>query len=186
MSRTFAKMYQHRDGPYQSDCWQYVLGLAADGQMWTVPLDACRPAYISNCVREANADDYVKRGIWAVYPFDNDTNKEKSVNVNLNIDYAEIISKADRRRAVLKELEEELQMLQDSMEKVTQGLGHLAHLRNLFIALDDEGREMLGAAGVRINDVGGSASVYLNNFLSDQRSDSFLKLRSALGLEVQQ
>ena len=61
----------------------------------------------------------------------------------MNIDYAKIVETADKRRAVLQELEELLKEAGIQTQKLVEIVGWASKLNGVFHALDEEGRELL-------------------------------------------
>lgn len=63
----------------------------------------------------------------------------------MNINYDEIITKANERKDALKTLSEALKDAQSQATKLHEALNYFAGLQPLLQAIDPEGRNMLGA-----------------------------------------
>lgn len=104
--------------------------------------------------------------------------------VNLNIDYAAIIAAADKRRATLKEIEEEMQMLPAMTRQLVESLGYFKNLYELYNALDTEGQNMAGEVVTKLRYFGNDARNLLDiNAINRGYHASLPNIFNDLGLE---
>jgi hypothetical protein len=85
----------------------------------------------------------------------------------MNINYGEIITKANERKDALKALSEALKDAQSQATKLHEALNYFAGLLSLMQAIDPEGRNMLGAVNSAVLQAAAHAENYKREAFGD-------------------
>ena len=85
----------------------------------------------------------------------------------MNINYDEIITKANERKDALKALSEALKDAQSQATKLHEALNYFAELLPLLQAIDPEGRNMLGAVNSAVLHAAAQAENYKREAFGD-------------------
>ena len=85
----------------------------------------------------------------------------------MNINYDEIITKANQRKDALKALSEALKDVQSQATKLHEAMNYFAELLPLLQAIDPEGRNMLGAVNSAVLQAAAQAESYKREAFGD-------------------
>lgn len=92
----------------------------------------------------------------------------------MNINYDEIIHRANERAEKLKALNEKLTQAKGHATALSEALAYFDDLREARDQLDSEGLAMLGPLGSYIHSVGSTANVTTRSLFGDSRSPQYL------------
>lgn len=85
----------------------------------------------------------------------------------MNINYDEIITKANQRKDALKALSGALKDVQSQATKLHEAMNYFAELLPLLQAIDPEGRNMLGAVNSAVLQAAAQAETYKREAFGD-------------------